>query len=283
MKNIFPLLLILVALSSFATNENTDTTIVIRQPKNVAILESPDSVSVNVTEADGSGTVITRQISQGNVIRSHRDYRSLSLGTEWDIVSGGLMFGFVDGVGAPASARLEMGKSFEIGWLNILAVSRKLSNRSHLSLGVGIDWRNYRSTKGTLFVPADGKVSIGSFAPDVNPRFSRLKVFSLQFPLMYTYNFITKGKNILSTMSVGAIFNWNSHASVKSSWRMADGSTATTSCNDVGQRKFSIDFMAKLTLCEAVGVYVRYSPYKVLTSAISPSFSTLSSGLIFFY
>lgn len=278
MKNILFSLFAFAAYSAFAA-EPADT-MVIRHPDNVIVVESPDSVAVCVT-ADGNSTVVSKQLRQGDVLHIHRQYNMLSVGSKWDVVSGGLMFGFVDGVGAPDAARFEMGKSFELGWLNIIALQRSLSGSCDVSLGVGIDWRNYRSTMGTMFVPADGRVSLSVFPPDVTSRYSRLKVFSLQFPLMFTKRFALS--RIYHSVSLGVIFNWNSHGSVKSSWVEPDGATATFSSNDIGQRKFTIDFMAKVSLGGAVGLYVRYSPYKVLTSASSPAFRTLSAGLTFFY
>lgn len=189
----------------------------------------------------------------------------------------GPMLGFVSAAGAPQGMDVEMGKSIEIGVLNLVGVKYRYSRTSEFSIGFGLDWRNYRSTRGTLFVAEDGRVGVSTFSQEVTPRFSRLKIYSLQFPILYSQR-LGRAAGHAAWLSLGPVMCLNTHGSLKSSWLdVESGENTTVASNDIGQRKFTIDFIATLSLGD-IGVYVRYSPYKVLTSARAPEFTTFSAG-----
>lgn len=274
------LLAILFAAAAVAVHAAApaDTVATFVKPERVCVIEGPDGACIDVLGSDYH-TSFSRPTGSG-VRHTSQSWSWIRNKSGWDVTSGGLVLGFVNAPGAPDAAGFEAGKSLEIGLLEAVAVARRVGFGT-VSLGVGFDWRNYRSTTGTMFEARDGKVSVGRFDPDTDYRFSRLKIFSLQFPLLYNCRATTAG-TLPIFVHAGAIFNWNSHGSLKSAWRDADGAKLQTTCNDIGQRKFTIDFLAGVSV-QGVGAYVRYSPYKVLTGASAPQFTTLSAGLMLMF
>lgn len=276
MKKIFTAILALLACLSAYASTPTDTTYRFTNADTVRIVESASGIVVNVV---GDESIeIDRQFTEGVLHRTHRGF-SFRPGrsSRVDVFVQGLMLGFVSAAGAPEGMDVEMGKSLEIGVLNLLGVKYCYSRTSEFSIGFGLDWRNYRSTRGTLFVAEDGRVGLSTFPQEVTPRFSRLKIFTLQFPILYSCR-LGRAAGNSAWLSLGPVMCLNTHGSLKTSWLDAEsGEKTTVTSNDIGQRKFTIDFIGTLSL-GGIGVYVRYSPYKVLTSAQAPDFATLSAG-----
>lgn len=198
---------------------------------------------------------------------------------------GGIHFGFSGTLGAPAGLDIEMGKSYEIGIDNLLTCSFSVNrnNRNYLSLGMGVNWRNYRMTGNTRFIVDDaGNVTYGGYADDVLSRYSNVKVFSLGFPIMFSHktNIKTLGPSTLR-FKFGAILNWNSHASAVSAWTEADGTNARQSTSNLRQRKFTVDLMAAIGFAPTTGLYIKYSPMKLFPTDHGPDFTTISTGIYF--
>lgn len=192
----------------------------------------------------------------------------------WDLTSGGLGFGFCGALDAPSTAGIEMGKSFEISWFNILAVEATNRYGNSFSLGIGVNWRNYRTTLGNCFTVNGGHVDITPYPEGTEPRLSRIKIFSVQFPLLYTQQLPNK-----MAFTFGPIFNLNTHASVLTSWRVGN-EKAEYKANDINARPFTIDLFASLRLFDFGGFYVRYSPYRAMTGSHPLNFNQLSTGIM---
>lgn len=283
MKNRILLLIFIILASPGAFAEETrDTVVRYDFARSLTIAENEDGVTVEVIENDGKVTVFDNHTSGDRLIRSTSRFNRISCGCcgRWHLTCGGLNFGFVYAPGTSADHRPDMGKSMEIGWLNIIGLERRLTRSWNMSLGIGIDWRNYRSTTGLLFNPDEGHISISDEAPD-GYRFSRIKIFSVQFPLLFTKTF-RRTSGLSPAIGFGPIFNCNPHASVKTSWRDEKGKNRSISSDNVGQRKFTIDIYGHLSF-GSFGIYARYSPYRILTGASSPDYRTLSAGVILFY
>lgn len=271
-----------------ASGEITDTVTTIIGADRIIITESPDGLKTIVTQ-DSTVRVITQTYNNsGSVVVSHMSTSGLSLSgrrnrhnssVTWDVISGGLGFGFCAAPGAPDAAGLEAGKSFELSWLHILAVRAANRHGNAFSLGVGINWRNYRTTLDNRFTVTDGQVGIEGYPEGTAPRLSRIKVFSVQFPLLYHQGLPFGVTREHMSLSFGPIFNLNSHASVLSAWR--DGETKTEyKVNGINIRPFTIDLFASLRFCDFCSLYVRYSPYHALTGH-QVNFHQLSTGLLF--
>lgn len=271
-----------------------DTVLSVANATHVVLTESPHGVELTVrgTAADPAfaatfstdyapdAKVTTRQRFAAPFQRINR--KGLDDHTDPVDFLGGLHAGFCGAIGQEAPLAVQMSKSFELGIDNIIAyrfyAPRK---RNFLSIGVGINWRNWRMTANTRFITLpDGTTEVGGYPAGVESRFSRVKMFSLGFPILWHQSFRAKaiGKTTFA-LKLGAILNWNSHASVLTLWDDPSGQSVKTSTNRIGQRKFSVDLMAAVRLAPHLGVYAKYSPMKVFRNAEGPSFSPLSAGI----
>lgn len=80
--------------------------------------------------------------------------------------------------------------------------------------------------------------------------------------------------------SLGAIVNFNTHASLKTRYNLGDEKVKLTD-NNIHQTPVTVDFQASIS-CKAVGIYVKYSPCNILDTSYGPKFSALSAGIILF-
>ncbi len=272
-----------------ATAQKADSTVTITNADRIVITESPNGLCTTVTTSSGTQTY-RQDYRYDATVMSHFSTSGLSLGrrnadkrkaVSWEMISGGLSLGFCSAPGASSSAGVEMAKSFEISWLEILGVRATNRHGNSFSLGIGIDWRNYRTTLGNRFNVVDGQVGVTPYPEGVEPRMSRIKVFSVQFPLLYRQQLPFGFTKERFALKFGPIFNLNTHASVLASWR--DGQTSSKyDINGINIRPFTIDLFASLHLWEWGGIYARYSPYKALTGNNSLNFDQFSTGLILF-
>ena len=284
---------ILAALTPLAASaEINDTVTTIIGADRIIITESPNGLKTVVSQ-DSTARVITQTYDNpGSVVVSHMSKSGLSLtgnrnnrnsSVTWEVISGGLGFGFCAAPGAPEAAGIEPGKSFELSWLNILAVQARNRHGNTFSLAVGINWRNYRTTLDHRFTVNDGQVSIENYPEGTEPRLSRIKIFSVQFPLLYRQQLqfgLFGSKRDKMSISFGPIFNLNSHASVLTAWRDGDVKSEYK-VNGINVRPFTIDLFASLHVCDFCSFYVRYSPYHALTGHNQINFHQLSTGLMF--
>lgn len=270
-------------------NAARDTVINIKNATNVVITESPEGVKMTVkgTESDpGFQTVYTSEYQEGAVVTSRQEFdmpylfRAKTQRTHQLIMFSGLHAGFCGSVNANG-IDIEMGKSYEIGIDNLIAYELCLPGMSDIfSIGTGINWRNYRMTGETRFIQQDGVMSTGNYPEGTEGRFSRIKIFSLGFPVMYMHKFPVKmlARTNLK-IKIGAILNWNSYGSVKTAWTEPDGTKAEEFNKRIGQRKFSVDIMAAVQIAPWTGLYFKYSPMDLFKDGRGPEFQTLSTGI----
>lgn len=280
-----------MALSVQARADKTTATSTIVGAKSIVITQNEREVKTAI--AVGGDTIFFRQnFEETPSIATRMSGSGLSLlgktkqkqksSVSWDVNSGGVGFGFCSALNAPEAAGLEMGKSFEVSWFHILALEATNRFGNSFSLGIGLDWRNYRTTLGNSFELTNGHVDLAAKNDDdeANLRFSRIKIFSLQFPLLYTQRLPVRLTNCDLKLSFGPIFNVNTHASVMTSWRNHPDNSEYKS-NGVNARKLTIDLFASLRVFTGCCLYVRYSPYNVLTGNTGINFQSLSTGMLF--
>lgn len=80
--------------------------------------------------------------------------------------------------------------------------------------------------------------------------------------------------------SLGAIVNFNTHASLKTRYKL-DGNEYKLTDSNIHQTPVTVDLQAAVGY-KTVGFYVKYSPCKVLDSTYGPEFSALSVGIVLF-
>ena len=145
-------------------------------------------------------------------------------------------------------------------------------DRNMISLGLGIDWRNYRMTDGMHFTKGpDGNVTVEKMPLEFEPKFSRIKVFSLTATLRYEHDF---GDGF--AIGFGPIFNYNAYASIKTRYKLLGDKLQHTE-KKIRQRPFTIDWMLNMRIA-GFPFYVKYSNDDVLKDG-GVKFRSLSFGL----
>lgn len=277
-------------------HQEADTVMMIRNARSVVLTESANGAELTVRgTADDPDFLSTFNIvnPQNAVVTTKQRFNppvitvaNIDPDCRRDAIDlfGGLHAGFCTPLGAPAGLDVEMGKSYEIG-IDRLISYRITDHRSKssLSIGMGVNWRNYRMTGNTRFIADEsGNVSFGPFPEGTESRYSRIKVFSLSFPLTWYQptRIRTVGKSFL-TFRAGAILNWNSHASVVSCWNESNGESAKHGTKNVAQRKFTVDIYGAVGIIYGVGFYVKYSPMSLFEKGKGPDVTTFSTGVTF--
>ncbi len=256
----------------------------------MALVTDADKVEI-AEQTDNAGLPDATAGRSDAVFRPGKDRTSLNVYESsrgsLDIVIRGFMFGFVNGSGTSAPVNIDMGRSFELAALQPVGIRfASPSGNTAVSVGVGFGWRNYKMDGARVRFVSDGygHLSTGAYPADVNPRFSRIKVFSLSVPFLYEQclPFKVPGKAKFS-VTAGIVLNYNAHASVKTEWIDTEGNRVEESCNSIGHRKFTVDFIGIARFCKFAGLYVKYSPQTVLCGNAGPRFRSFSTGIICFY
>jgi hypothetical protein len=145
-------------------------------------------------------------------------------------------------------------------------------HRNILSMGLGLDWKNYRITDDMLFTKApDGNVTVQRFPLQYEPKFSRIKVFALTATLRYEHDF---GHGF--SIGFGPVVNFNTYASIKTRYKFL-GDNVKHMEKNIRQRPITIDWMVNMRIAD-VPFYVKYSNDNVLKDG-GVKFRSLSFGL----
>lgn len=292
------LLVVAISLPLFASAkeyiEENDSTIVINKPERVTINQNSSQLSVEVVGKDGNPNTLykTEMITSEDAFflskesmddwnlkipfvknkkEKCRSYYNKSI----SLSSFGL--GLVNGVNSAPGVNIDMGASYEFMFDHILSWEYKpWKNGSSLSIGLGLNWKNWRMTSRNRFIKENDNIVIGAYPEKADIQFSRIKVFSITVPLTYTQHIYDK-----IFLSLGPVININTHASLKTRYKVDDNKVKYTD-NNVHQSPITIDLMANLRF-KSVGVYFKYSPNNVLDTDYAPKFKSISTGLTFFF
>lgn len=279
-------------LSAQNSVENPDTLMIVQNPDRVIVREDSHQFTVEAVtnSADGEEQIETfvLEYPKNSVVKSSQRF-VLPFGERHNnglVISalGGLHFGF-DGVAGHDRIATEMGKSFEIGISNVLAVRYAFNPNNDFGVGVGVNWRNYRMTgTQTCMTVNDGYLVQVPYDQDIEGKYSRIKVFSVGFPITYSHQFPFRaiGKANFS-VRVGVILNWNSHASLATRWIDEQGRRATYTTDHIGHRKFTVDGYIECGIAPATSIYFKCSPQTLFDKGRGPQFHTFSTGISFFW
>jgi hypothetical protein len=159
---------------------------------------------------------------------------------------------------------------------NLFSWEYRPFNKTHLYLGFGVDWKNYKMKGGNRFVKENDKVIIAPYPEGAEINYSRIRVFSLTLDLMLRQNF---NRNI--SIEAGPIVNFNTSASTKTRYTICTGNEkegVRERNNRIHQRPVTVDFKAQLNI-SPIGFYFKYSPMNVLDTNYGPEFKSMSAGL----
>ena len=281
----------LAALTLAAGAQENDT-VVIHNPKKVTIVtgDSLQRIIVSGKEGDDKFTYQnTIRLVDSNYVSTTRIGRdrwelipSVKVGKKKDdtegrtydnAISAHFGIGFTAPTKADARTDFSTFKSWEI-FATIVQWDHYFErrHRNSVSLGFGIDWKNYRMTGDTRFVKApDGNVVLEKYPLQVSPDFSRIKVFSLTANLGFTHSF---DKDFW--IGFGPVVNFNVYGSILTEYSMY-GDDIKRKEKDIRQRPITIDWMLRLGIM-GVPFYLKYSGDNVLKDG-GVKFRSLSFGL----
>lgn len=286
--------LTMTSAEALAQTEYTDTLIKVDAPSQLIITESEKGMKVTVEGRQGddrfNASTFTEYTPNASVSTSKKLTKKDWLvrwndgfvekkkrgGCSWNVIMSGVAIGLVNPLNQEPSGGLQWSKSFEISWLSCIGIKYG-NHRSAISLGLGFDWRNYNITTSDRCLVANDQKGIewGSYPIVCRGKNSRLKVFSLQFPLLYSW-VVPKTSLVFKC---GPVFNFNTYASLKTAYYDADGNKVVDFTKAISPRRFTIDFFGDISYRHAVGIYVRYSPMKVMDAPTTLNFQALSVGL----
>lgn len=205
----------------------------------------------------------------------HRSYAHFSFDLLDDLEFG---LGLVSATEQAPGMEVGFGNS---GWEFILNNLFKWEYRpvrcTSLSLGFGLDWRNYRMTGDRRFLKQDNNIIIAPYPEGADVNFSRIKVFSMTLELLLRQK-ITKKVSV----AAGPVVNFNTHASIKTRYAVGkgkekEGFKETTS--NIHHKPVTFDLKGVLSI-DPLSFYFKYSPVNTLETSFGPEFRSMSAGVL---
>lgn len=276
---------------SFSSIAAQNDTVVIHNPKKVTIVTNDSLQRIVVTGKEGDDRFTyqnTIQLVDSNYVSTTHIGRdrwelipSVKVGKKDDAKGNGFSnaisahfgLGFTAPTKADSRTDFSTFKSWEI-FFTPIQWDHHFDRRKHntVSLGFGLNWKNYRMTGDTRFTKApDGNVVIEKYPLQVSPDFSRIKVFSLTANLEYVHHFDDD-----FWIGFGPVVNFNVYGSIKTEYTLF-GDEIEKLEKDIRQRPITIDWMLRLGIM-GVPFYVKYSSDNVLKDG-GVKFRSLSFGL----
>lgn len=283
----------LAATSLYAAQQDSLTvtnTVQIEKPDRVTLTQSDNQLTIDIEGEEGNPDFrYTRKVN----VSSSEPVVTKERSSNWDFnipfrkqkkyirrrhnefVIKDFKLGLSKVTNAPENLNANMASSWEITTPSLGWAYYPWYSKTSFSIGIACSWRNYRMTGKNRFIKEGSEITLGKYPEGADIEFSRIKVFSWSIPLMFSY----ESSNKLG-FSLGTIVNLNTHASLKTRYKL-DGEKIKLTDNNIHQTPVTIDFQASIS-CKSVGIYVKYSPCNILDTSYGPKFSALSAGIILF-
>ncbi|MBO4641883.1 MAG: hypothetical protein J5661_03350 [Bacteroidaceae bacterium] len=206
--------------------------------------------------------------------KHRRGYHEVSL------TMSGVGIGFVNSIGGKAPMDISMGRSLEINWTEALGLRYNFNRFNSLEVAFGFLWRNYRMTHQYRFLQDNAAVvTIAPYPDGAVPKFSRLHIFQVTLPLMYShYLNIAPDWNFCIGPELAINGGHHKHTHTLKTCYSIDGEKFKDKTTDIRINPLSINLVAGIRF-RAIGIYARYSPCDVLDTNYGPKFQSFSVGL----
>lgn len=286
MRTLTLLLAMFAGMKMMAANDVNNDTVVVNNPQKVVVITSDSLQQIQIVGSDHDPNYRyenTIQLVDSNYVSESKSlmddlkfslpFNKKSEKTSFEVCAT-LAFGWNGAMGMDDRAKVEPFSSWEIWWIVADTYYRPWKNNHAFSFGVGLDWRNWRITDDYRFVETgnDNRVAIAPYPEGAKPKFSRIKVFCVNFPIQYNY----EGKYF--HFSLGPVVNLNTYASLKTRYTL-DGNKHKDMFTNVHVKPVTVDFMATAGLAHGFDIYVKYSPFDLLQDGYGPKFRTISFGI----
>ena len=195
-----------------------------------------------------------------------------------DLFMSGVGIGFVSAVGQKAPMDVTMGRSLEINWTEAIGLRYNFNRRNSLELAMGFLWRNYRMTHQYRFQQDAAEVlGVVPYPAGAVPKFSRLHIFQMTFPLIYDLN-LRHGWHFVVGPELAVNCGHNSHTRTIKTRYSLDGVKYKDKTTDLRINPVTVNLVASVRF-HFIGLYLRYSPCNVLDTNFGPKFQSFSVGL----
>lgn len=274
-----------------AQNNSARDSIVINSPKRVTIVTTDKQQRIDVRGSENDSTFhytktvttgeeavsVTREDSQLDFhIPFTKRNKSKRKKFDWEFGGGGFYLGFNSTPNAADGMDVKMGSSIEIEF-NAIQLTYKASRNTTISLGLDMDWRNYRMKGTTRFLKENSDIKLRNYPQGADINFSRIKIFSINVPLLVQQNI---AKNI--SIYGGPVVCFNTHGSLLTRYSAADPANLEVrnykeTSDNIHQTPVTFGVMAGISFDE-FGIYAKYSPSNVLDTTFGPKFNSLTIG-----
>lgn len=142
-----------------------------------------------------------------------------------------------------------------------------------MSVGGGVEWRTLALTGNSAMIKgADGRIFTGPYLPGAVPKKSRLRVFSLNLPVLFSFEvFDAVG------VTFGPVFDFNVDSNIKNKYRL-DGDKCKDKYKHVHSNVFNVDVLMELNVF-GISFFAKYSPMSLMDKSYWPEFQTWSFGI----
>lgn len=162
--------------------------------------------------------------------------------------------------------------SYEI-FVNVELDSWRLSRRSSLALGLGVDWKNFVMTGRNSIVKGEtGEILLTPYPEKSDPRSSKLRLASVAMPLTYSCAF---GQGYGFTL--GPVLNVNAYSSIVNKYSL-DGEKQKDKYKKVHCNTFTVDLMFQLNIKD-ITLFVKYCPVPLMDKSYWPEWQYASAGI----
>lgn len=288
---------LLTTAQTTTTTTGNDSTVIIRKPNEVRITEGRGYINVEVhgregndaylyTIRKGSNTSIMSEKSKSwdfripfvdkkIVASSSPRYKRARFSLN---IINGLQFGMgiVSATSQAPGMDINMSNAgFEFFLNNLVMWEYRPVKNTSLTMGFGVDWRNYRMKGNTRFIKDGTNITLGAYPEDADIDFSRLKIFSLTLDLMLRQRLFGH-----VSMAAGPVVNFNTSGTLKTRYTLVNGDNRESikeRNRNIHQNAVTVDFKGELKI-DPIAFYIKYSPMNVLDTNYGPKFRSLSAG-----
>ena len=189
-------------------------------------------------------------------------------------------FGFTGAPGAPKGLDGNMGRSFNFCIEDLIAYRFRVWSKGSLSVGMGIDLKNYRMTGTQRFLldPSTQVISYGPYPEGSIPGTSKIRTFSTTYNLKYVQQ-LGRGFRLAVGPEISLVRKPGKKHELYTTYTDAQGE-AKERFRNIRTNRVGLNLVGVVNYKNCLGLYVKYSPTDVLDSGFGPHFQTLTTGIM---
>ncbi len=252
-----------------AASMSAQEVVVINSTDTLVVKAEEDTVTLECAQCDNSGFIAEMERDRGRV---HLDfdilfYKKITKPFQRAIVGSFYVGSNITDSRKPFDFNPQNSMEFAFYMLD-----SHTSGRSSFSFGPGLTWKNFSLTGNEMMLKLNDD-SIGLGVPEgAAAKVSKLRVFSFNFPMLYSYSF---GNGFGITL--GPVVNLNACSSIVNKYYV-DGEKMKDKYKNVHCNVLTVDAMVQMNL-KYFSIYAKYSPMNLMDKGFWPEFQTWTIGI----